>query len=119
MSHFKSTLQWLAFATVFNLSLYFGLVEGIQGAANIAQFYIWFFSVLSLFALSDKCVRDVQQKANPLISLWLVNPQNLAVLALLLWYGWIWSACAWMVKIILSSRFRKPLPPLDPSAATV
>jgi len=118
MSQFKTTLKWLAIATVVDLSLYFGLVEGIQGAANIAQFYIWFVSVLSLFALSDKCVRDFQQKGLPITSDWLVTPHNFAVLALLLWYGWIWSACAWTVKIIFTSRFRKPLPPAAPSAAS-
>ena len=115
---FRSTLQWLAVSIVFNLTLYFGLVGGIQGAVNIAQFYIWFCFVVSWPALSDKCVRDFQKNGKHLVPLWLVTPQNLGVLALLLWYGWIWSACAWMVKVILSSRLRKPLPSVVPSAAT-
>jgi len=118
MSQFKSVLQWLAIATVFDLSLYFGLVEGIQGAANIAQFYIWFVSLVSLVCLSDKFVRERQKKGDFIMSAWLATPQNLAVLALLLWYGWTWSAGAYLVKIILVSRVRTPLPSPDPSPAT-
>lgn len=118
MTQFKRILSWLVTVTLFNVALYFGLVQGIQGAANIAQFYIWFAFLFSWFALSDLCVRDVQKKGLLGIPEWIFGLQNFTVLAALLWFGWIWCAVAWLVKSILSSRFRRPLPASDLDNAT-
>ncbi len=119
MTQFKRILNWFVTTAVFDAALYFGLVHGIQGAANIAQFYIWLTFLFSWLALSDNAVRDAQNRGLPGLPEWVFGLQNITVLAALLWYGWIWCAVAWLVKSILASRFRRPLPAADAVKATV
>jgi heme exporter protein D len=69
MRKLKAFLYWLATNTVFGSALYFGLVKGIDGAANIAQFYIWFSFVVSLFSLSDDVLQSMRKNAKPRVSL--------------------------------------------------
>ncbi len=117
MNQFKHTLTWLVTVAVFDIALYFALVHGIQGAANIVQFYIWFAFLVNWSALSDRYVREVQKMGLPNLPDWVFGIQNLMVLAALLWFGWVWCAAAWLIKNILSSRFRKPLPTEGPAGS--
>jgi hypothetical protein len=104
----KRVLQWAIPNALFGVALYFGVVEGVQGAANIAQFFIWFTFAISFFCLSDDSVKRLRANGASTIPASLDLSFDLAALALLLWYGWIFSAIAWAVRItiFLSIRHR-------------
>ncbi|MCB8748351.1 hypothetical protein LHU53_15730 [Rhodoferax sp. U2-2l] len=102
----KRVLQWAIPNALFGVALYFGVVEGVQGAANIAQFIIWFTFAISWVSLSDAFVRRVRAEGPSPIPASLGLSFDLAALALLLWYGWIFSAIALAVRTMLFLSIR-------------
>ena len=91
--------------------MYYGLWKGIEGAANIAQFYVWFAFTISLFMMSDDVVRSLQEKNGlPVIPAWLDGTVDFLMVAALAWHGWMWSAAAFIAHMMLMSRMRTLVP---------
>ena len=113
MKHSKRIAIWLAFNGVFAAAIYFGVVEGIAGAQRIASFMIWALFALSFCLLSDEMVRNAQ-KEPPAASQSVNFVYDLAVLGVLVWFGWGWSAAAYAIHMVLQTRrFAKIPEPKD------
>lgn len=90
---------WLLFIVLngsFAAAVWFGFIEDVQGAQNLAKAFVWLFALATpvalYFAPSMSTKRSVA-----LYRVWLV----LATLALgvFIWYGHIATAVAWGVVI--------------------
>jgi hypothetical protein len=103
-------VKWFVFNGVLVASIYYGLFRGVDGAANVAQFIVWFSFVVSLFLLSDDVVNESKQKIGELVvPVWLDSMLDVCLLAALAWHGWMWSAVAWVVHMILLQKLRGPI----------
>lgn len=116
---FGKWAKWTVVNSAALAVMYYGLVLGVEGAANLAQFYVWATFTLSLVLLSDDVVRDLQKSSGlPVVMAWLGLSVDFLIVAVLVWYGWMWSAAAFLVHMVLMNRLRKPMPPKEDAAVT-
>jgi hypothetical protein len=107
----RRALIWFASMGAFLTALWFGTVEGNQGAANLAVFYAWFVFCVSLFAASDDVAREVQAKGKPPVPMWIDTSADLAALGLMLWHGWMLTAAVFVVHMMFMNHLWRELPP--------
>ena len=79
--------------------LWFGLVEGIQGAQNVGLFAIWVISVMSLFFGTDDVAKAVAAKGGFSAPYWFDVLFDLFIIALLVWHSCYWSGAAYLVHM--------------------
>ena len=79
--------------------LWFGLVEGVQGAQNVGLFAIWVISVMSLFFGTDDVAKAVAAKGGFSAPYWFDVLFDLFIVGLLTWHGCYWSGAAYMVHM--------------------
>lgn len=115
MTKVNTILLWLVYNTIFGAALYFGLVKGIEGAANLAQFYIWFCFAISLGTLPDAVLQAIRKRGNPSVPGWMDPVFAVGAISTLVWHGWIWAAVAHTVSNILFARIRRPGPAAPPT----
>ncbi len=95
---------WLLTRAIFAACLYLGTAGGIEGAANVAQFFAWLVSIASFSFLSDGIVRKSHQRKPPTVSLWTYTVFNATVITVMVWYGWIWTASVFALGSLIGSR---------------
>lgn len=115
----KSALYWLASQTAYGLALYFGLVHGVEGFANVACFYSWAMFVLAVLALVAY-KHDTLKIDPPAMPGWLRRAAALAGVLTWAWFGWWFTAIAWALANLISAAVRadaakatKPVPASD------
>lgn len=91
---------WVAINGAFGALLWFGLVEGVQGALNLGLFMAWVFVFVSLFVFTDSAQAEMAKK-------WRSVPRpigvasDLAITGLLIWYGaWVTGA-VYMIGFVI------------------
>ena len=92
-------------------SLYLAISDGNDRAANIALFMIWFMFAVSLFSFSDDVVAVMiknRQSRPPFIAVprWIEIPIDFVVVLAIAAQGWMWSAAAYSIHIMLINRVR-------------
>lgn len=93
------TLQALALHAATIVALYFGLVQGIDGAVNVGLFLVWAQFVIAMAGVSQyEKVKHLDVRHWPVQ--WLMWPFRLTTLALLVWYGHWLAGAACMLAII-------------------
>lgn len=102
-------LKWICVNGVFWAALYFGLHEGVEGAANIAMFIAWTGAICSVFFLSDEVVRTLQKKGLPTVPLWTDQVIDLVVIAAMVWHGWFWTSIAVLVNHVFMYRLHQDI----------
>lgn len=105
----RFALYWFT-TSCFMACLYLGTVKGVEGAANVALLYVWFSSVCALFVFSDDVVRSYQKRGPPPAPAWVDVPIDIVAIMLMAWHGWVWSATAYTLHVLLAQRLRVPLP---------
>lgn len=85
--------------------LWFGLVEGVQGAQNVGLFTIWVISVMSLFFGTDDVAKAVAAKGFSAPH-WFDVLFDLFIIGLLTWHGCYWSGAAYMVHMVMIAVLR-------------
>ena len=92
----KKALRWLVLNGGFVAAVWYGFIEGIDGAQYIAKFWVWAVTVpMGLMALTDAMQKKlaaapptpVQSNVQQLIA-WLA-------LGVFIWFGHIATAVAW------------------------
>lgn len=81
---------------IFAGCLWFGIIEGISGAANVAIVWIWVVFATSLFLLYDEAIASYR-KNGKLLPLWVDQVFDLCVILFLVWNGWIASGIAYLI----------------------
>lgn len=106
----KRWMRWTIGNTCIAILIYAGLWHGVEGAARVLQFYVWFAFFLSLFFFSDEIVVSTKEKlGGRVIPEWLDTFVDMAFVVALVWHGWIWSGVAFLAHMLLSSRVYAPL----------
>ena len=85
--------------------LWFGLVEGVQGAQNVGLFAIWVISVMSLFFGTADVAKAVAAKGFS-APYWFDVLFDLSIVALLVWHSCYWSGTAYVVHMLMINVLR-------------
>ena len=86
--------------------LWFGLVEGVQGAQNVGIFAIWVISVMSLFFGSEDVATALATKGGFSAPYWFDVLWGLSVMSLLVWHGWYITGGAYVIHMLMISVLR-------------
>lgn len=99
----------LAVNATFLALLYFGFIGDAQGARHVVVLTVWVLNLpAGLLVLSDD---DVQRRLAevaelPAVCLFVRLVVQYATLGVLVWYGYIVTAIAWVVWMICARSFR-------------
>lgn len=97
-------------------SLWFGIVEHVEGAAIVAMVLAWFTSVTSLFML-HKDVIAVIRKRGKTVPVPVDHAFDVAVVGFMLWGGWIITGIAYAFHILMIAvAFHKAFKDQPPSS---
>ena len=101
----KKILWWLAMNGGFAAAVWFGFIEGIEGAQYLAKFWVWAVAVLmGPMALTDALQKKLAAKPPTLPARFLV--QRLIAwfaLGVFIWHGHIATAVAWGFWMLASA----------------
>lgn len=92
---------WLWLACEYTLA-YLWLLRGIEGAGNVLTVMIWIVAMVSLFALSDKAIKDRSTKRPALshsVQTFLVTWLAVA----LVWHGHIATGIAAIMGLVFNA----------------
>lgn len=91
---------WVAINGAFGAMLWFGLVEGVQGALNLGLFMAWVSVFVSLFVFTDSVQAEMAKKWRS-VPMPIGVASDLAIIGLLIWYGaWVTGA-AYMIGFVI------------------
>jgi hypothetical protein len=93
-------VKWAVTNGLFLAVVYFGIVEGVQGARNVAVFFAWFAFAISLLGLSKE-VRSDAFKRGPSVPLGVSAAVDFVALGIFLWHGWFVTGSAWLIHALL------------------
>ena len=89
---------WVVVTIAIYATAWFGVVEGVAGASNLLQFFIWVTLVLSFGAYAPGIPTNPNKplpvRAVPANISWI---SITGVIVLLVWHGWIITALAMVV----------------------
>lgn len=91
-------LKWLAANGFFALVLWFGFVQGEQGAHNLAVGWIWLTFAVSLLCLGKPSIESLAKAGGPAVPRPIAVGFEFAVLGLLVWYG------SWVMAVTFALR---------------
>ena len=109
MNKMARTTTWVVFNGVFAASLWYGQVEQVSGAWNVAVFIIWFSFVGSLCSVPETVRRAMQDKG-PSVPVIVDALFDIAVVAFLVWFGHWWLATTYVVHSVLLQAAYKTKP---------
>lgn len=99
--------RWVVWYVLLWGVLYGAFVAQVAGALHVLKFYVWAVALVSPMALADRVVAgSLEIQSRPLLGL-LSRAQELATLALLVWFGHFASAAAWALALALFDAHRK------------
>lgn len=110
-------LTWLLVKVLFAALLYLTFAHGSIGAGRVVQFYTWLCFVISLSAFNDDNVRKQQAFGMPTPG-WLSGLTTAAFAITLIWFGWGWTAGAFLAAAAFNLRYRLGLEAQKPSVTT-
>lgn len=100
-------LRWLVFNAAFFAALWFGFVEHVDPAKNVALFWIWVSFGAALFMTTDAAIEVLVEGGGLSSPLWLDFPLDVLVLAILIWAGAWWASVACLVVLLQSLSARE------------
>ena len=101
-------MWWLAINGGFAASMWFGFVEGVEGAQYLAKFWVWAVAApMSMMAFTDAMQKKLAaEPPQPILS----RVQNLiawAALGVFIWHGHIATAIAWAFWMLAAAVCRE------------
>ena len=96
----KRILEWLAINTIFVIALYFALFENVIGAQRLVIFFTWFTAISALMVMHPDTTATLR-KTGRAIPAWIDAMYDAAVLGLLVWFGWWWTAIGYLIHVSL------------------
>jgi hypothetical protein len=100
-------VRWFIINGLFVTALYFGFIEQIGGAKNVALIYAWFCITISFLVQIDTIADSVAKEKHNIISvpLWINDCLDHFVVAFFAWFGcWI-IAIFYLIHIYLIKAF--------------
>ncbi len=98
--------RYLLLNSAFAACLWFGLVEQVQGAANIAFFCAWLVSISSLFLLHKDSVQMLKDNG-VVIPLFADQLFDYCVVVFLVWHSCFVTAAAYTVHALMVAAWHR------------
>lgn len=93
-------LRWILANGLLFAAFYFGLVENIKGALNLAMGMAWICIFFSFFSYSQTMLDYLAESKYPSVPYWLDCTYDFSLVGFLFWHGcWI-TAVGWIVNMI-------------------
>jgi len=86
----KRKIKYAAINSLLLLAMYYGFYHGVEGAANIALFFVWLSGIggiLILFAKDE--TKDKLKEDGPSVPVWVASIITMIEVCALLFYGHI------------------------------
>lgn len=94
-------LRWFVLSGLYLAVLFYGFLGDSEGAQRLAIFWAWFLSVTSLVLFSDKGLKEITAKGNPMpVPGWVEHLYNVVVISAFVWHGALWTAGAYAVHLL-------------------
>jgi len=107
MMKIKRIVSYLVLNGALAGSLYFGFVQGINGAENIAYALAWFAIIGGFFAGGNDNVRKAVRDAGRSVPAWLNHTIDIGVLGVLFWFGAWFTGIFWVIHMLLLLEVHK------------
>ncbi len=94
----KKILWWLAMNGGFAAAVWFGFIEGVEGAQYLAKFWVWAAALpMGLISLTDAMQKKLADEPKPATPVRRTVQHLIAWFALgvFIWFGHIATAVAW------------------------
>lgn len=95
-------LKKLLARTAWIVLLYFGFVEGIEGAKNVIIALAWFFVIFSPLLLLDGFIQDLAKRPAPPL-MWLSHWSAGLTVVAFAWYNHPWLAGLYLLASVMSA----------------
>lgn len=101
--------KYIVINLIFVVSIYYGAVEGVAGAENLALFITWIMIIISPLFLVDeviesKEIREILQ--NPIVPRWFDVALDLSILGAFIYYGWIITGVGYLLHILIINNVK-------------
>jgi len=88
---------------LFGASVYYGFFEGVEGALNIAYFYAWLCSIVSLLATEETVKALAEKGKKPSVPKWINAVFDISISCVFVWFGaWV-TGLFYMIHLVKSS----------------
>ena len=100
------TIKWFLLNGLFAAMVWFGLVNGVVGARNIAIFAAWFCFVVSLLMLGSEAQKNVaKSNYKQPVPPWLDRIFDSYISAMFIWYGFWLTGLVYFVHMLFLCTF--------------
>ena len=99
----KRVIKWVIFNGVFLATLIAGTLFDVEGADNIATFFIWLTVFISPFYQNERVLDALRQKGGFAVSENVEWTFNIIIIALLVWDGRIITGAFYLLSSALTS----------------
>lgn len=83
---------------------YFGFVQGVEGAANVAIVMLWLTIVISPLALSKEMMAGLRQM--PMWYKAVDTAYDISMTVFLLWIGMMWTGVFYLIHMLILASVR-------------
>lgn len=98
--------RYIAFNTFFAVILYFGFFQGIEGAKNVALFFIWFIIIVSVILLAsskeDKLKAGHKGRSVPVA---VDMCFDIAIVSVLIWFDYWITGSLFFISAMLMTAY--------------
>jgi hypothetical protein len=102
-------IRWALFNGIFAVCVYFGVIEQKENVLNVALFFAWAISFLSLFTISDTFKNEMMKKVEKegySVPEYVDIVFDLIITATFAWGGYFWTAAVYFLHLFLISASR-------------
>jgi hypothetical protein len=108
MMELKKWFWWLVLNGGFAGAVWFGFVEGVQGAQYLAKFWIWAVAVpMGLMAFTDSLQKKLATEPRTPVRGFVQRLIAWGALGVLIWHGHIATAAAWAFWMVAAAVCRE------------
>lgn len=99
-------IKWIVVNVMLSASIYYGLYQEVDGAANIAYFLAWFTVAVSLLALSDEHIKELRKEGRAAPA-WLDGVIDICITLSFVWAGAIGTGIFYAMACLLQHGARE------------
>jgi hypothetical protein len=109
MSLISRRIKYVAINGAFAAALWFGIVEGVDGAANLAMAWAWFLAVVSLCVSDDAIAKTRNRFPTPAIPETINVAYDLAIIGFMFWHDWMVTGGSYALHMIMMAGARQKI----------
>lgn len=105
----KRIIKWILWNAGAGYIAYLGVIKDIEGAARVLSFAVWFFAITCLISAFVEEVKMKAREKGLSVPMWLSVWYDVALMVLLIWHGWIFTAIGILIMMFgISVIYKQP-----------